>query len=396
MSNAYIILQVNFYYFGVTFISRAVSIDKPLLEAYSIRDEIFTMELKDLKDAMVSDMALLNSSRIGAKTKAERESNDFDKWKCNGSFTRFANNAYVYRHTNHATFSSINMSQLLHLWPSKREIIRNEACAKHPYHDNFESYFRSNSCLKSYIDSLGDNCDPRRSNTLRIYKESLQKESDDLVYEPEPLVFSWNEDDWTRRLYGCLKLTFPNLYIQLMSKQGTVFNAVQTSLTNGLACANAYIFHGVPDLLVKKKRVICATTRMSTEVGADVTAQSSKEASEDDSSGDECLMVELSWKRNPMKNAVGYCYPEKLGELLAALHFAMVSKLLRKISKGKHIHEYSVRGLLLDKILGSIHCKLTCKGNEVRKFFIEVHDASGEVLTPQSLCYNLQVFLNDW
>jgi len=38
----------------------------------------------------------------------------------------------------------------------------------------------------------------------------------------------------------------------------------------------------------------------------DATAQSSSEASEDNSSRDECIMMELSWQRNPMQNATAW------------------------------------------------------------------------------------------
>jgi len=334
-------------------------------------------------------MTLLNSYIIGARTKAERE--NFDKWKCNGIFKKITNNAYVYQHTNHATFSSVSMSQLLSLWPSERKIIWNEACTKHRYHDNLEAYFRSNSCLERYLDSIGDDCDPSRKEVIKIYKDSIRTKLDhhDLVYEPIPVVFSWDEDDWTRRLYGCLKLAHPDLNIQYTAKQGTAFHAVQASLTKSLTCPEAFIFRGAPDLILTKTRIVCATARMSTDTTAN----------EDDSSEDDCIM-ELAWQRNPMKNASGFCYPEKLGELVAALYFTIVCKVIRRLCKGKPVQkECTVRGLLLDKILGSIHCKLTCKPcreNGVRRLFIDVSDASGEVLTPQSLCHNLQYLLGNW
>ena len=157
-------------------------------------------------------------------------------------------------------------------------------------------------------------------------------------------------------------------------------------MTKSLACPDAFIFHGVPDLILTKTRIVCATARMSTDT-------------EDDSSKDDCIM-ELTWQRNPMKNSSGSCYPEKLGELVAALYFAIVCKVVRRICKGKPVQEEcTVCGLLLDKVLGTMHCKLTCKSyreNGVRGLSIDISDVSGEVLTPQSLCYNLQFLLGNW
>jgi len=65
-------------------------------------------------------------------------------------------------------------------------------------------------------------------------------------------------------------------------------------------------------------------------------------------------------QRPSIKGVTDSALPEKLGELIASLHFILVSKMLRKITKGKTIHRtFTVKGLLLDKVCGTMQCSLS-------------------------------------
>lgn len=69
-----------------------------------------------------------------------------------------------------------------------------------------------------------------------------------------------------------------------------------------------------------------------------------------ETSGDEDLTVENSWQKTPLKGILAQHLPEKLGEVLTGLHMLLVSKIYRKIRKGKNIHcQFKVKGVLLDK-----------------------------------------------
>ena len=129
-----------------------------------------------------------------------------------------------------------------------------------------------------------------------------------------------------------------------------------------------------------------------------ITSHRAEEEISDNSSGEENSVIEQSFQRHSMKSTKGSYLPEKLGELLAGLYFSLLCKMFRKINKQCRIQRYSVNGLLLDKIVGGTHCKLT--GNIVRLgdkslLFFEIRDASGKQLDPQSLCYNIQL-LQTW
>lgn len=74
----------------------------------------------------------------------------------------------------------------------------------------------------------------------------------------------------------------------------------------------------------------------------------------------------------------------------------------QKNYKVKNIQTVSVCGLLVDKVIGSIHCKLTghiakaeCEV-KVRSFNVDILDATRGILSAESLCYSLQVLLQAW
>jgi len=69
-------------------------------------------------------------------------------------------------------------------------------------------------------------------------------------------------------------------------------------------------------------------------------------------------VLKQSFQRSDLK---GLKVPEKVGGLLAALYFILVCNILKQMRKTKNTKTVSVKGLLLDKVIGTIHCKLTIK-----------------------------------
>ena len=85
--------------------------------------------------------------------------------------------------------------------------------------------------------------------------------------------------------------------------------------------------------------------------------------------------------------------PIKIGELIAQLHFLMVSKALTRIKKKKEVGILSCRGLLVDKQTGGklVTASISCKSYEQKTetMNIKVEYFPGGVLTPQELCWYL-------
>lgn len=151
-----------------------------------------------------------------------------------------------------------------------------------------------------------------------------------------------------------------------------------------------FIFRGFTDILLKKKSVVFG------EAAAVADDIPNLQPSNSESSGDEDAIVENSWQRNPLKGAGVIDPPEKLGEMLAGLYILLVSKILRRIKKGKNIHlQFQTKGVLLDKAATNLLCTMSLDFQQsVSDPKIHITDYMGAPLTPQSLCYLIQAVLN--
>ena len=84
-------------------------------------------------------------------------------------------------------------------------------------------------------------------------------------------------------------------------------------------------------------------------------------------------------------------------ELIAYLHILLVSKMLRKISKGESIQRnFKVKGLLLDKVCSTMHCSLSVEMKHDAKVRLNVHlsDPEGGFMTPELLCTHIRTLAN--
>ena len=138
------------------------------------------------------------------------------------------------------------------------------------------------------------------------------------------------------------------------------------------------IFQGAPDIL------ICDTVTHLVDTSGDV-----------DNSQDE--IIENCLQRSKLKSRHGI-WPEKLGEVCAGLYFLLVSKALRDIKQDViDDKEYFTKGMLLDKIIGVVHCKLVTRfvttdaviGKQAPGCVVICRDPAGNGLNVQSLCYHL-------
>ena len=100
-----------------------------------------------------------------------------------------------------------------------------------------------------------------------------------------------------------------------------------------------YLFRGAPDILIQPNCALLGASLSQDDLDRDLSSE------EDEA-------IENSFQQPPLKGYTDYYPPEKLGELFAALHCLLVSKVLQKVSKGKNLGEIQVKGLLLDKVLG--------------------------------------------
>ena len=219
-----------------------------------------------------------------------------------------------------------------------------------------------------------------RMKKLSEYKQDIEKNElapDMLLYQPKTSVCDWNENTWSRRLANSLKLTHGYENTRFTASSG--FSDLQCELSKREACGDAFIVHGTPDILLKKDTHISTSTV--------ITDSSSNHE-------DESCPLELCLQRHPLKTNVMYT-PEKLGELIACSYILLVCKLIRRISNEKPVNEPAVvKGLLIDKIVGAIHCEVIGKvsqPNEDSRIQVNIYDACGRQLDPPTLCYHLEL-----
>lgn len=182
------------------------------------------------------------------------------------------------------------------------------------------------------------------------------------------------------RLCNCLKHTFPDQKIEFTAHIGLDFAHLQTTLCNRVHLPESFIFRRAPDILIEETKHITSDT---------CTANNSS---------DEELAVEQSFQRHPLKSDLESNLPEKLGELIAASYFCWLCSIFRRLCNQRAMTEVTINGLLIDKMIGTIHCKLTGNvsgpENALRSIQVKVYDAAGKSLTPEALCYHLKLLNN--
>lgn len=146
------------------------------------------------------------------------------------------------------------------------------------------------------------------------------------MYEPNKPVGNWSEDDWNLRLFHSIKLGFPENEVKFTAKLGQEFESLQSELTNS-PLPHAFIFQGAPDIIMNKTKTVLIAHE--------------GERPSDDSSSDEYGAIEQSFQKHPLKSKGTLPFPEKVGELLAALYFLLLCRILRGIMRQKEIKDVS-------------------------------------------------------
>ena len=250
--------------------------------------------------------------------------------------------------------------------------------------NTLEPFFQDNDNFYQYLDEQINDCNnPQQSERLtqlKRYKKEIEDDqftTDNLFYQPKGSACDWDENTWTLRLANGLKLNHNGTKFTV----NDAFSTFQCELSNRVSCKKVFILHGLPDILLKKSKLISTAT----------TAHCA-----DDSSSDESFSpLEITLQRHPMKSRI-MDVPEKLGEVISSCYVLLVCKLLRKVLSGKPIIDESsvVKGLLLDKSLGAIHIELigrVSQPNDRDTIKVIVYDASGKNLDSKTLCAHLQL-----
>ena len=147
-----------------------------------------------------------------------------------------------------------------------------------------------------------------------------------------------DENDWTARFVDTMKKFLLELgindkyIISDTTKEGLQFQSAQQKFSGFQCLSPAYIFHGSPDVTIECEDSICLPWPDDTD------PQLSK-----------CKIIEMGGKLTA-KDDIGL--PDKVGELVANLHWLLVAKIINQITTGSQNLTSTAKGLLFDKMQG--------------------------------------------
>ena len=90
---------------------------------------------------------------------------------------------------------------------------------------------------------------------LLTYKQCIENGEftpDSLLYQSKSSACDWDENDWILRLVNGLRLN--NNRANFTAHD--IFNAFQLEVTNRIECRKAYMMHCLPDILLKKSKLL--------------------------------------------------------------------------------------------------------------------------------------------
>lgn len=376
-------IAAQFLYFGFSCFYRT-SVEMSNIDAKSILhlDIIHKLNL-DKMEAMCrvicTDMETAHTAQVGYTKKNII-------WKANGYFYNLNSSneyIYVYCHQMHASpLSGVQFSELKACFTEIREESLKEfpICKIHDNHDFLAPYMMDNENLRYYyrtrISTCGDDENLKQALTkaLAVLDSSGSLQETPFV-SPSTTCNNWEENDWTLRLYYCLK----DKYTLHYTASGYTFTKV-LEILKCRAPLDMFCVQGYPDLIFVKDRVV-------------VVGRSEGETSEGETSESE-RAYEASFQKPPLKGKSGFGPPEKLGELTSAAHIMLVVKYLKAILKG-NVKKHATKGLLMDKQLGNVHVELSAgEWAPDRELWLHCKLVTNYVqLSPTSTCFNLTKFM---
>ena len=359
-------VTVQFFYFGATcFYRTSLDMSSTIPAMIALHSNYLVNKLTVMKSVIADDMQLAKDAKLGC---TPRKTID---WKPNGTFQQLQGHdefVYIYCHNIHTALSSVQFSQvnqcLTFTTETQKELSR---CREHNNHDFLAPFMMDNVALKTYYETqIGetDNVHRKDEATRALGVLSSGQTQDTPYVSPAVDANNWTENDWTLRLYHCIKRKYGCTVHYTAS--GINFTHVVQILRCEKAMISVFLHQGTPDMIFQQNRVFLN--------GAD-----------GDNDGHQ---------KNPLKGNHGEGPPEKLGELVSAVHVLLVAKYLRVILKKRKLEQKaSAKGLLMDKQMGNIHVTLDTDHEFETDKVIKLQGhllKDFKQLSKKSTCYHLQ------
>ena len=293
------------------------------------------------------DVQNLNNAAIGAKTQAEK--NLFDAWAADGEFVPLSlpygmpETVFIYHHTFSAACSSVRFKQLREA--GVKIIAQNidvKKCRDHSRkeHDLLQPFFCDDYGLEILYGERVNSGD--QTEHYKLLLESIRNNHHKIC------GFFMDENDWTARFVDSMNSLLQALgindkyIISDTTKDGLQFQSFQQKFSGFQRLSPAYIFHGSPDVTIECESSVAS---LCLPLPDDTDTQLSK-----------YKVIEMAGKLTA-RDYTGL--PDKVGELVANLHWLLVANIINQITARSEntIRSITSKGLLIDKMQG---CGILC------------------------------------
>ncbi len=372
-------LLAEFFYFGLRFgyLKTRIAFSRK-----SIPFSLFSSEIQDsrvIQVAIQDDVRDMNNGLVGGKC----------GYTPNGTFVKLDKldeSVYVYQHTNHATCSGTKLSQLETCEFSLNRVERGILACETKDHYALMPFFMGNAAVLMQYEDLKSKDDSlfKLGEVEELVK--IVRDGKDCLNTPYTAPLSlpnnWIENEWTQRLVPGIQRLFPNMNVTYTAEMGLSWHTVlvQRHLRAELSRERHFLFRGSPDIVIN--RIIAVSLQGASQV-------------DNTESSDEDSLVENSRQPHPMQADDKFDPTEKIGEVFGGLYVLLVSKILRKIRKGKAVHRnFVVKGLLVDKARGGDRCILRVDFKDGISDLVFDVTTIDTYLGPDTLCPLLHLLLN--
>ena len=235
---------------------------------------------------------------------------------------------YLWCHIQPASMDTMLNSFYVHV-----ETVHVPLCNSHDHdHSHYLPYFYDNRGLLHLAES-------RPLTTLINKLEQATRKSTSyprlngtpFVTGPTEVGAAWYENVWTKRLGNSLPYYKANQWETTVAVESSFEEIQQQCSTVPLIpsnCKDHYYFHGVPDILLQRKRASDSPEDNSIESAIIASTHNDEEDTEE--SDCSTTFIENKNVPQPVCQIQGCIVPKKMSQLMSALHFLLASKAMKK------------------------------------------------------------------
>ena len=208
----------------------------------------------------------------------------------------------------------------------------------------------------------------------------------------------YKEDEWTERLFHCLKLKNIDAELTAHYRGYKVEKSWETRIPKAVDY-KCLLFQGSPDLIIRGETSREEEGIFTVASDEDVASAHDKDvASDEDVASDVSLCSQesgriqlghqMTWS-GPYK--VGSSLTEKVAELMTALHTGLACRALRRYVKGKKVCSLTAHGLHIHRGLGVTYLQVTLSEQPIE---IQATQLIDGIVNAEIFCSAIEFFIN--